>query len=200
VIRSACAQLARWQSEGIADVPIAVNLSARQFRHHDIAHVVKQALADYGVAPHLIELEITESAAMDDPEAAAAALRTLKSIGVRIAIDDFGTGHSSLSYLKRFPIDCLKIDRSFVTGVPNNPEDVSIATAVITLAHALGLTVVAEGVEDAAQADFLSCNECDAMQGYYIARPMPADECTRVLVEERAARASAYPELARRIA
>jgi EAL domain-containing protein (putative c-di-GMP-specific phosphodiesterase class I) len=105
----------------------------------------------------------------------------LKSLGVRIAIDDFGTGYSSLSYLKRFPIDCLKIDRTFINDVITDLEDASIAQAVITLAHALGLNVVAEGVENEAQAEFLAAHGCDEMQGYHFARPMPAEECTRML-------------------
>jgi diguanylate cyclase (GGDEF)-like protein/PAS domain S-box-containing protein len=181
VLRAACAQIREWAAVGIADVPIAVNLSPRQFQQQDIAEVVRRALADYDVPPHLIEIEITEGAAMHNPEAASTALDMLKALGVRIAIDDFGTGYSSLSYLKRFPIDCLKIDRSFINDVITDVEDASIAEAVITLAHALGLKVVAEGVENEAQARFLAARGCDEMQGYYFARPMPAEECTRML-------------------
>jgi diguanylate cyclase (GGDEF)-like protein/PAS domain S-box-containing protein len=181
VLRAACAQIRDWAAAGIADVPIAVNLSPRQFQQQDIAEVVRRALADHDVPPYMIEIEITESAAMDNAEAASTALDMLKSLGVRIAIDDFGTGYSSLSYLKRFPIDCLKIDRSFINDVITDLEDASIAQAVITLAHALGLNVVAEGVEDEAQAEFLAAHGCDEMQGYYVARPMPAEECTRML-------------------
>jgi diguanylate cyclase (GGDEF)-like protein/PAS domain S-box-containing protein len=181
VLRAACVQIRAWAADGVADVPIAVNLSARQFQQQDIAEVVRRALADYDVPPHLIELEITESAAMHNAEAASTALSMLKSLGVRIAIDDFGTGYSSLSYLKRFPIDCLKIDRSFIADITEDLEYASIAQAVITLAHALGLNVVAEGVENEQQAEFLTAHGCDEMQGYYFARPMPADECTQML-------------------
>ena len=184
VLRSACAQLKSWLTAGIVDVPVAVNLSARQFQQQDIVEVISRALADYGVPPHLFEVEITESAAMHSPEAASAALRKLKALGVRIAIDDFGTGYSSLSYLKRFPIDCLKIDRSFVADIADDLENASIAQAVITLSHALEVKVVAEGVETREQADFLTAQGCDDMQGYYFARPMPADDCTRLLVRE----------------
>jgi EAL domain-containing protein (putative c-di-GMP-specific phosphodiesterase class I) len=180
VLRAACAQIRDWAAEGI-EVPVAVNLSPRQFQQQDIAEVVRRALADYGVPAHLIELEITETAAMHNAEAASTALAMLKALGVRIAIDDFGTGYSSLSYLKRFPIDCLKIDRSFINDVIDDLEDASIAQAVITLAHALELNVVAEGVETEQQAQFLAAHGCDEMQGYHFARPMPADECTRML-------------------
>jgi diguanylate cyclase (GGDEF)-like protein/PAS domain S-box-containing protein len=186
VLRRACAQLEQWKAEGIVDVPIAVNLSARQFRDPSLADVVRCALNDHHVSPHLLELEITESVAMDNPETAAATLRGLKALGVRISIDDFGTGHSSLGYLTRFPIDALKIDRSFVSGVAVNANDASIAQAVIRLSHALGLTVIAEGVEEAAQADLLACQGCDEMQGYYLARPMPAEACTALLKRRHA--------------
>jgi diguanylate cyclase (GGDEF)-like protein/PAS domain S-box-containing protein len=185
VLRAACAQLRAWADAGIDDVPLAVNLSAVQLRHENITDVVRRALDDHGVPAHLLELEITESAAMEDPEAAAAALRALKALGVRIAIDDFGTGYSSLAYLKRFPIDSVKLDRAFTAGVTQDAEDASIAQAVITLSHALGLTVVAEGVETADQAEFLGRHGCDEMQGYYVARPMPADACTCMLAQSR---------------
>ncbi|HEX2828672.1 MAG TPA: EAL domain-containing protein [Burkholderiales bacterium] len=185
VLRAACSQLREWADAGIGDVPIAVNLSAVQLRHENITDVVRRALDDHGVPAHLLELEITESAAMENPEAAAAALRTLKALGVRIAIDDFGTGYSSLAYLKRFPIDAVKLDRAFTTGVTEDAEDASIAEAVITLSHALGLIVVAEGVETADQAAFLGHRGCDEMQGYYVARPMPADACTYMLAQSR---------------
>lgn len=183
VLREACAQIRAWQSAGLTPAPIAVNLSARQFHQQDIALMVRRALEEYDVAPHLLELEITESAAMQNAQAASMTLATLKALGVRIAIDDFGTGYSSLSYLKRFPIDSLKIDRSFVTELPDNQDDASIAQAVITMAHALRLKVVAEGVENEAQLAFLAANGCDEMQGYYFSRPLPAAECTQLLCE-----------------
>jgi EAL domain-containing protein (putative c-di-GMP-specific phosphodiesterase class I) len=132
----------------------------------------------------MLELEITESAAMQNAQATTATLRSLKAIGVSIAIDDFGTGYSSLSYLKRFPIDSLKIDRSFVTELPGNQDDASIAQAVITMGHALRLKIVAEGVETQAQLDFLAANFCDEMQGYFFARPLPADACTQLMLKD----------------
>ncbi|HEX2829616.1 MAG TPA: EAL domain-containing protein [Burkholderiales bacterium] len=178
VLRAACAQIATWRDAGVALVPVAINLSARQFHQENICEVVAGALATHHIPPHLLELEITESAAMKDAEAATATLRKLKAIGVQIAIDDFGTGYSSLSYLKRFPIDSLKIDRSFVTELPCNQDDATIAQAVITMGHALRLKIVAEGVETAAQRDFLAANRCDQMQGYFFSRPLPADQCT----------------------
>jgi EAL domain-containing protein (putative c-di-GMP-specific phosphodiesterase class I) len=153
--------------------------------------MVTTALRDYGVAAHMLELEITESAAMQNAEATSATLHKLKAIGVSIAIDDFGTGYSSLSYLKRFPIDSLKIDRSFVTELPGNQDDVSIAQAVITMGHALRLKIVAEGVENEAQLDFLAANLCDEMQGYFFSRPLPAGQCTQLIADHAGANRTA---------
>ncbi len=181
VLRAACAQIRAWEQAGLSPVPIAVNLSARQFLQQDICAVVQGALEEFQVPPQMLELEITESAAMHDAKAATIMLQDLKALGVRIAIDDFGTGYSSLSYLKRFPIDSLKIDRSFVTELPDNVGDASIAKAVITMAHTLGLNVVVEGVEKETQLEFLAANGCDEMQGYYFSRPLAADACTRLL-------------------
>jgi EAL domain-containing protein (putative c-di-GMP-specific phosphodiesterase class I) len=166
-------------------VPVAVNLSAKQFHQQNIAAIVMRALQDHGVDPRLLELEITESTAMRNAEATGTTLRNLKALGVRIAIDDFGTGYSSLSYLKRFPIDSLKIDRSFVTELPGNQDDATIAQAIITMAHALRLKVVAEGVETRAQLEFLTANGCDEIQGYYFSRPLPAEQCTQLLRDKR---------------
>ncbi|MGZ5149184.1 MAG: putative bifunctional diguanylate cyclase/phosphodiesterase [Burkholderiales bacterium] len=184
VLRSACAQLRAWDQSGHTAVPVAVNISAKQFLQRDIAETVMRALREHGVPPHLLELEITESTAMHNVEATSTTLRELKALGVHIAIDDFGTGYSSLSYLKRLPIDSLKIDRSFVTGLPEDQDDASIAHAVITMAHALRLKVVAEGVENKAQLDFMAANGCDEMQGFYFSRPLPAEECTQLLGEQ----------------
>ena len=183
VLQTACAQIRAWRDAGLTPVPIAINLSAKQFHQQNICESVTRALQVYAVEPHLLELEITESAAMQDAEATTATLHKLKAIGVRIAIDDFGTGYSSLSYLKRFPIDSLKIDRSFVTELPGNQDDASIAQAVITMGHALRLKIVAEGVENEAQQDFLAANSCDEMQGYFFSRPLPADQCTLLLAQ-----------------
>jgi EAL domain-containing protein (putative c-di-GMP-specific phosphodiesterase class I) len=195
VLRQVCAELAAWRASGIATVPVAVNISPRQFHQRDIAGMVKRALREFDIPPHLIEIEITESTAMHHAEAARETLANLKALGVKIAIDDFGTGYSSLSYLKRFPIDCLKLDRSFVIGLPANQDDAPIAQAVITMAHALRLKVVAEGVETDAQRQFLTANGCDEMQGYYFSRPMPVEDCTRMLRERRVL-PSRQPDLA----
>jgi len=185
VLDSACAQLRAWQEDGLTPVPVAVNLSAKQFHQQNIAAIVMRALQDHGVDPRLLELEITESTAMRNAEATGTTLRNLKALGVRIAIDDFGTGYSSLSYLKRFPIDSLKIDRSFVTELPGNQDDATIAQAIITMAHALRLKVIAEGVETEAQLEFLTANGCDEIQGYYFSRPLPAEQCTHLLRDKR---------------
>jgi EAL domain-containing protein (putative c-di-GMP-specific phosphodiesterase class I) len=153
---------------------------------------VERALRDTGLDPGHLELELTESVVMYNVDEVLATLRDLKSIGVRISLDDFGTGYSSLSYLKRFPIDKLKIDRSFVSDVITNPEDAAIARAVIAMAHSLDMRVVAEGVETAAQLDFLRVNQCDQFQGYYYAKPLPATESTELLrrTQKRPARSN----------
>jgi diguanylate cyclase (GGDEF)-like protein/PAS domain S-box-containing protein len=184
VLRTACAQIREWQQAGLAPVPIAVNISPKQFHQQNIAEVVMRALREHDVNPTLLDIEITESTAMRNAEATSATLRDLKALGVRIAIDDFGTGYSSLSYLKRFPIDSLKIDRSFVTGLPGDQDDASIAQAVITMAHALRLKVVAEGVETEAQQVFLAAHDCDEMQGFYFSRPLPVEQCTELLRDQ----------------
>ena len=181
VVRSACAQLREWHDAGIEPKPIAVNLSARQFQHQNICTMVERAIADYAVDPALLEFEITESAAMHNPEDAIVTMRALKALGVRISIDDFGTGYSSLSYLKRFPVDSLKLDRSFVKDLPDDADDAAIARAVIHLAHSLELDVIGEGVETRRQAEFLAAAGCDIAQGYYFSRPLPAVQFTQLL-------------------
>ncbi len=185
VLRGACAQINAWQQAGFRPVPVAVNLSPKQFQHQDICATIMRALKDFDVAPELLEVEITESTAMNDAESAIAALNNIKALGVRIAIDDFGTGYSSLSYLTRFPIDSLKIDRSFVVNLPDSSEGASIARAVITMAHALRFKVIAEGVEVVEQLEFLAANECDEIQGYYFSRPLPAEQATELLRSKR---------------
>jgi EAL domain-containing protein (putative c-di-GMP-specific phosphodiesterase class I) len=184
-LRAACAQMRAWQDSGLAPIPVSVNLSPKQFHQQNICEVVATALRDHALEARYLELEITESAAMHDVEAANIVLHDLKALGVRIAIDDFGTGYSSLNYLKRFPVDSLKIDRSFITGLPGDHNDVSIAKAVITMAHALRLKVVAEGVETEAQLEFLAANACDELQGYYLSRPLSAEMCAQFLRERR---------------
>jgi diguanylate cyclase (GGDEF)-like protein len=180
VIDTACAQIAAWQ-HGRVGLPVAVNLSARQFLRTDIGAVIDRATRKHGIDPHLLEVEIAESDAMENADESVAVLRRLKALGIGIAIDHFGTGYSSLSYLKRFPVGKIKLDRSFVSGLPDDAEDAAIARAVITMAHSLGLKVVAEGVEAEAQRGFLAAQGCDEMQGSLFARPAPAAECEQFL-------------------
>ncbi|MGC2518185.1 MAG: PAS domain S-box protein [Burkholderiales bacterium] len=185
VLRTACAQLKAWQDAGLRAPAIAVNLSARQFQQQNLDATVRRILQETGVDSRLLELEITESLLMNDPEGAARTLRSLKGSGVTLAVDDFGTGYSSLGYLKRFPLDTLKIDRTFIRDISTNADDATLTLAIINLAHNLRLNVVAEGVETEAQLDFLALHACDQMQGFYFSRPVPADECARMLREDR---------------
>jgi diguanylate cyclase (GGDEF)-like protein/PAS domain S-box-containing protein len=183
VVRSVCEQLARWQAAGITPRPVAINLSARQLHQGRFDATVAAILADTGIDPGLLELEITESVLMSDADDAVRMLNALRSTGLRLSIDDFGTGYSSLAYLKRFPIDALKIDRTFISDLMTESDDGSIALAIISLARSLKLKVVAEGVETRAQLEFLKAHGCDEMQGYYFARPLGIADCTRALAE-----------------
>jgi diguanylate cyclase (GGDEF)-like protein/PAS domain S-box-containing protein len=185
VIEEACRQMAAWRSSGLPPIRVAVNVSARQFQQENLALTVAQALRANDLEPQWLELELTESAVMGSPEKAAAALQELKNIGVRISLDDFGTGYSSLGQLKRFPIDSLKIDRSFVRDISTDPDDAAIATMIIGLAHSLKQTVVAEGVETEAQLKFLQSQHCDEMQGYFFSRPLPPEQFTSLLRNHR---------------
>lgn len=175
VLRTACTQGRRWIDELGMELRIAVNLSAAQFDQKDLAHSVASVLVETRLPPHLLEIELTESIAMRNPDATIETLLELRSMGVRAAIDDFGTGYSSLSYLKRFPIDALKIDRSFVRDLVVDPDDTNIARAIIGLAHNLRLRVVAEGVETKEQLEILVAHGCDEVQGYLMGRPMAAE-------------------------
>lgn len=186
VLRTACAQQQKWQEAGLfAGVKIAVNLSARQFAQQDIARVVSKALHESGCRPQWLELEITESVIMENPQAAAETLQQLSDMGVHLSIDDFGTGYSSLSYLKRFPIDALKIDRSFVRDITTDADDAAIARAVIALAHSLKLKVIAEGVETAEQLEFLRTQGCDQIQGYYLSPPLAIDKLEQLMSDNK---------------
>jgi diguanylate cyclase (GGDEF)-like protein/PAS domain S-box-containing protein len=171
VLRTACEQNVAWQKRGLPRVVVSVNLSPRQFKDASLVDDVAATLAATGMAPELLEIEITEGMIMHHVEMAAAKAAAIKKLGVRLAIDDFGTGYSSLSQLKRFPIDTLKIDRAFVRDVPANPDDMAITKAVVSLGKALGVRVVAEGVETAAQYRFLRAHGCDELQGFYFAKP-----------------------------
>lgn len=177
VLRTACTQLKRWMD--MPDMPrlrIAVNLSVKQLLQSDFASTVENVLANTGLPPHFLELEITESTLMENAVDTLEALHRLRNLGVRLSIDDFGTGYSSLSYLKRFPVDIIKIDRSFVRDTPNDADDAAIVTGIIALAHSLRLEVVAEGVETEAQLTFLRDQNCDILQGYYLSKPIPAEK------------------------
>jgi len=165
---------------------IAVNISARQFQHPDFIHLVQRTLRDTGLPAEKLELEITESAVMQDAEKTIATLNALHTLGVTLSIDDFGTGYSSLSYLKRFPIDTLKIDRSFMRDITTVPQDAAIVRSVIAMAKSLNLEVIAEGVEHEAQLAFLRNEQCHIIQGYFISPPLPAPEATAFLMSHRA--------------
>jgi diguanylate cyclase (GGDEF)-like protein len=173
VLREACLTNKRWQDEGYAPISMSVNISPKQFRLHDIAELVNNILNETGLAAKFLELEITESAVMDDLNQTAHRLQELKNRGVSISVDDFGTGYTSISYLKKFPINIIKIDASFIKGIPHDANDMAITTAVIGMAHNLGFQVVGEGVETIEQMNFLSEHKCDIIQGYYISRPLP---------------------------
>jgi PAS domain S-box-containing protein len=185
-IRTACAEIAAWDRAGLPPLTLAVNLSARQFRQPFLARFIEDTLAETGVPPRRLELELTESLLMEDSEATRSVLATLARMGVRVAMDDFGTGHSSLSYLKRFDIDTLKIDRSFVSELPRDPEDTAISRAITAMGHSLHMKVVAEGVETAEQAECLRELGCDEMQGYLLSRPLPPDAFVDWLLQRMA--------------
>jgi predicted signal transduction protein with EAL and GGDEF domain len=186
VLERACSDLKRWQAAGMPAIPVAVNLSARQFRQQDLDARIRAIVDSAGIDPSLIELEITESQLMHDPEHATRILRALSDAGLRIAIDDFGTGYSSLAYLTRFPLASLKIDRSFVRHVLSEAADATIVRTIIDMAHTLGFTVIAEGVESGKQADFLRKLGCEQGQGFLFARPMPAADFGDLMTPDKA--------------
>jgi len=183
VLRAVCRQLNEWRSRGVAVVPVAVNLSARQFLSPDLGPMIKSILEENDVGPELLEVEITESAIMTDVEEASRTLEYLQALGVASAIDDFGTGYSSLGYLKRFPLRALKVDRSFVDEITTDADDAHITQAVISMAHSLGLKVIAEGVETEAQLAFLLRYGCDEVQGFLFSRPVAADACAAAITD-----------------
>ena len=185
VMRTACAQNKAWQDAGYPRLRVAVNLSARQFGASDLLPSLEAALADTGLDPACLEIELTESLFMSDVTPAVELLHRMKALGVNLSIDDFGTGYSSFSYLSRFPIDVLKIDRSFVADITHDANDAAIVTSIIALAHNLKLAVIAEGVETLEQLDYLRSRGCDEMQGYYFSKPLPAAEFEQLLRERR---------------
>ena len=184
VLHTASKQLRQWQKNGLPDLRMAVNVSARQFRERGLLTTIQQALTAADLNPHHLEIEITESIAMESAEVVVANLEALRSMSIGISIDDFGTGYSSLTYLKRYPINCLKIDRSFVTDVATNPADAGIVRAVVEMAHGMKLNVIAEGVETKDQFSYLQQYGCDEMQGYWFSRPLPVEAIDKLLAEE----------------
>jgi EAL domain-containing protein (putative c-di-GMP-specific phosphodiesterase class I) len=184
VLDAACAQVARWLKLGVAEPRCAVNLSARQFSDGSVIHDVTAAIEAAGIPAHLLEVEITETILMAEPTRAIETLHHLRSLGVHIALDDFGTGYSSLSYLKRFPASSVKIDRSFIEGLPDDRGDAAITRTVIGMAHSLDLRVVAEGIETEQQLEFLCHWGCDEAQGFYFCRPLPAGELTLTMLQD----------------
>ena len=183
ILRASCAQSMAWQDKGLAPMRLSVNFSARQFQQPMFISSVSEILKETNLDPRWLELELTESSVMKDPEQAIEKLHDLKLMGIRVAIDDFGTGYSSLNYLKRFPIDTLKIDKSFVSDICKDPHDTAIVRAIITLGHALDLTVVAEGVETQEQLQYLSSLNCDVVQGFLFSKSLTASAFEELLVE-----------------
>jgi PAS domain S-box-containing protein/diguanylate cyclase (GGDEF)-like protein len=180
VLRTACLQASRWHDMGMRGLVIAVNLSAKQFAQKNIEVVVGNALQESGLPSHLLELELTESASMESPEKSIEVMKKLKAMGVRLSIDDFGTGYSNLNYLKRFPVNQLKIDRSFIRDITTDPDDLAIAKAIIALGRNLHLEVLAEGVEDQGQFDMMKAHGCDKLQGYFFSKPLSVEACTQL--------------------
>lgn len=188
VLKTACAQKKIWDQQGFAGLQVSVNLSARQFHYATLVDMVGDTIRKSGIDPKCLDLELTESTIMDRLEETTQTLRRLKNMGAHISIDDFGTGYSSLMYLKTFPIDTIKIDKSFVDEVITNPDDQAITQAIISMAHSLKLNVVAEGVETREQLELLRSQSCDVIQGYLYAKPMPAEEVTAFLSNDNAKR------------
>lgn len=181
ILRQACQQAKQWHDRGVPLPRVAVNVSVLQFVHYTFVDMVEQVLAETGLEPAMLELEITESLLMKDPQGADGILRALKALGVQIAIDDFGTGYSSLGRLKELPIDCLKIDRTFVQGIDADENDRAIASAVIAMAESMNLQVIAEGVETPGEANFLRAKRCGEIQGFLVSRPLPPEQAESFL-------------------
>ncbi len=181
VLRTACDQARSWQVQGLRSIVVSVNVSPRQFAEGDMVQTVTEALEQSGLPPRCLQLELTENMIMGDAEKYVSMLRDLKRLGVQLAVDDFGTGYSSLSYLKRFPVDHLKIDRAFIKDIATDPDDGAIVQTIIALGHKLGMRIVAEGVENEEQREYLHRSRCDEMQGFYYSKPVPAPEFAAML-------------------
>ncbi|WP_430458547.1 putative bifunctional diguanylate cyclase/phosphodiesterase [Rheinheimera sp.] len=185
VLTETCRQGQQWLEAGLPKLTLAVNVSPAQFKRFDMRKQVTQVLNDTGFPPRCLELELTESALMENQETVVQVLDDLRGLGIRLAIDDFGTGYSSLAYLKRFPLDVLKIDKKFIDDIPHSKDDMAIATAIIGIAHSLGFKVLAEGVETAQQLEFLKQQRCDQYQGYFCSPPIPADKFQALLEQQQ---------------
>lgn len=196
VLREACREATSWTRAGLPPLRVAVNLSPLQFSRQDVRQLVTDVLAETGLEPARLELELTETMGLQNAQAAAGDLRQLQELGVSIAIDDFGTGYSSLSYLKTFPIDRLKIDRSFVRNLNAASDDAAIVRAIINLGHSLKIDVIAEGAEGVEQVAYLRAEGCDEVQGYFFSRPLPADDFVAFVRQDGAGRQAATPPAA----
>ena len=181
VLREACRQNVQWHNEGITGLRVAVNLSGYQLQHKSLLTSVRNILAETGISPDNLEFEITESVIMQNPDYAVSILSAITDLGIHISIDDFGTGYSSLAHLKRFSVNTLKIDKSFVRDVSLNSADAAIATAIIAMGNSLNLNIIAEGVETQEQYDFFKENNCGQVQGFLFSRPLPSDEFIKIL-------------------
>jgi len=181
VLRQACLQGRRWREKGLPSFRVAVNVSARQFQEEDFVSSVSRVLSETGLPPDNLELELTETVVMKDVDKSSESLSRLKEMGIRLSIDDFGTGYSSMNYLNRFRLDTLKIDRSFLKGIPKDADHVAIANAIIAMAKGLNLAVVAEGVETTEQLEFLREMKCGGMQGYLVSPPVPIEKFQTLL-------------------
>jgi EAL domain-containing protein (putative c-di-GMP-specific phosphodiesterase class I) len=184
VLKTACARNKSWQDQGMPPLRVAVNLSARQFTHEKLLDDVARILAETGLDPTRLEFEITESMVMHNAQHAVKLLNRLKDMGIHLSIDDFGTGYSSLSYLKRFPIDSVKIDRSFIRDIPGDADDAAITQAIIAMAHGLRISVIAEGVETREQFEFLRAHGCDEIQGNFLSAALPQEEFARLMEKQ----------------
>jgi EAL domain-containing protein (putative c-di-GMP-specific phosphodiesterase class I) len=187
VLRTACEHAMTWQESGLPPITMSVNLSGQHFIREKLPETVDRVLKETGLDPHRLDLELTESVLMKNAEETVQMLRSLKEMGVHLSIDDFGTGYSSLSYLRRFPLDTLKIDRSFVKDVTTDADNAEITKAIIAMAHSLKLRVLAEGVETEEQNRFLRDHGCQVLQGFLFSRPLPYDELVRFYCGRRAA-------------
>jgi EAL domain-containing protein (putative c-di-GMP-specific phosphodiesterase class I) len=185
VIETACREAAQWQRPGEPPLYVNVNVPPQHFKDPRFLELIELTLDKYGLPATALGLELIEGSLIEDKQATIDVLKQLRELGVRTAIDDFGTGYSSLSYLKILPVSSLKLDRGFIQGIPDDPHDTAISSAIIGMAHGLGLSVVAEGVESVAQAHFLRAQGCDVLQGFLLSHPLPAEACRRYLVETR---------------